>query len=239
MKKNRSFLITISILLFLFSAVFACTDSSEQSNASDNASSESEMNTQEEITTEELQEIENQETEVSYIDESLSAGKASFAENIFTFNYPSNWSIIDSDDIDYLFDTSLSGGSRSSFDYLGGIYIGERWEEDIGESSFTVYIISDSSFAPQISDEQYQSVKNNYQSQFGDRLLGLEKTDFNGYEAFDIKTIGNSMMTQSWQKYVMSEGKVFVLTFMSRIELYEAYQVIFSDILDSFDIQEY
>ena len=239
MKKNRNFLIPISILLLLFFLVFACTDSSEQSNASDNTSSESEINTQEEIKTEEVQEMEDEDTGVSYIDESLSADKASFAENIFTFDYPSNWSIIENDDIDYLFDTSLAGGSISSFDYLGGVYVGERWEEDIGESSFTVYIISDSSFIPQITDDQYQSVKNSYENQFGDRLLGLEKTEFKGYEAFDIKTIGKSRKTQSWQKYVMSEGKVFVLTFMSRIELYEAYQVIFSDTFDSFDIQEY
>ncbi len=236
--KKHNFLISITILLLLFSIIVACSSPSGQGTDPDTAPSESESNEREEIATEGVQEIDEEEARVSYLDKSISVSKASFADNSFTFDYPSNWNIIDDDAIDYLFDTSLSGGSRSDFDYLGGVYVGDLWKEDIGEASFTIYVIDDPSFTAEVTDDRYQAVKNSYENQFGERLLGLEKTEFNGYEAFDIKTIGNSRMTQSRQIYIMTEGKVCVLTFMSRIELYEDYWVILADILDSFNIQE-
>jgi hypothetical protein len=174
----------------------------------------------------------------SYLEESLAAGPVSFSENIFAFDYPSNWKIIDEQAINQLFKTSMEGSTRDSFDYIGGVYLGENWSEDIGEAVFSIYTVSDSSFNGTISNEQYDSIKNNYESQFGERLLSLNKIKFNSLDAVEIKTIGRSEQTQSWSINTIAEGEAYMLDLRAKRELYDDYEPIFIKIINSFKISK-
>lgn len=230
--KRNVYIISLTIFLLIFGFSLACTSKEENSQE---AEPEIVLSAEEEKLTEESN-VKNQDN--FYLEESLAAELTSFSENIFMFDYPSNWKIINEDAIDILFQTSLKGGSRSSFDYIGGVYCGDKWSEDIGEAVFIIFIISDAAFSKTISEEQYNSVKESYESRFGDRLLSIDRIDFNGFESFEIKTIGKSLKTQSWAINATADGRAYMLDLRSKKELYKEYEPLFSAILDSFTISE-
>ena len=163
---------------------------------------------------------------------------AGFSEDIFSFDYPSNWKIIDDTAIDKLFNTSLKGGSKSDFDYIGGVYVGDFWEEDIGEAVLTIYIVSDPNFSSTMSEDQYNSIKSSYESQFGDRLLSIERVSLDGFDAVDIKTIGKSEQTQSWAINATGDGEAYMLDLRAKVNQYSGYEPIFQEIVDSFKISK-
>lgn len=132
----------------------------------------------------------------------------------------------------------MEGASKSDYAYIGGVYVGDSWAEDIGEAVFSITIIEDSFFNRTPSNDQYNTLKDNYESQFGDRLLSIAKTQIPGFLALEVKTIGKSKLTQSRTFYVFSEGKAYALDLRSKIELYDSYEPIFIDIMKTFQIVE-
>lgn len=225
----KRYIIAIIVFLLIFGFSLACTAEPE-TKTSEGVS--------EPTYVEETTELE--ETEItqdnSYLQESLDLKPASFSEDIFTFDYPSNWKVIDDNAVEQLFKTSLEGDSRDSFDYIGGVYVGESWAEDIGEAVFTIFIVSDTSFSNTITEEQYNNIKDSYESQFGDRLISIDKIKFKDFDAVELKTIGKSEQTQSWAINITVDGMAFMLDLRSIKELYAGYEPIFTNIIDSLEI---
>ncbi|MBU2598058.1 MAG: hypothetical protein KKC53_02600 [Actinobacteria bacterium] len=176
--------------------------------------------------------------EKSYIKESIAAESKTFSESVFTFKYPSNWKKIDDKKIDEIFKTSMRGGSPDNFEYIGGVYIGDSWKEDIGEAVFSIFVISDPASTGTISDEQYENVKNTYESQYGKRLISINQSTICDLPDIEIKTIGKSKETQSWGIYIIISGKTYMLDLRARKELYPDYEPIFIDIIDSLKISK-
>ena len=220
---NKKYIIPIIIFFLIFGFSLACTAKSGDVKEETN------------IETSKEEEPVQQKT---YLEESQSAELASFSENIFSFNYPSNWKKVDEQTIDILFQTSMRGGSQSSFDYIGGVYVGDNWEEDIGEAVFVIYTFSDPSFGSTISDEQYQSTKNSFETQYGDRLLSIDKITFQDLSAAEIRSIGKSQKTQAWEIFIIDNGKGYMLGLRAKKELYSDYEPILIDIIDSLKISK-
>lgn len=232
------FKLTILVTILVLFSLTGCCFSSGPSETTKTTVSEITATLTEEDKAEDTQESAESVAQSLFLEESLQAEMESFSEDIFSFDYPSNWKIIDDTAIGELFETSLEGGSESDFDYIGGVYVGDLWEEDIGEAVFTIYIVSDSAFSSTMSDDQYNAVKSSYESQFGDRLLSIEKINLDGFDAVDVKTIGKSEKTQSWAINATGDGEAYMLDLRSKVNLYAGYEPIFQDIINSFRISK-
>ena len=230
--------LTIFVAILVLFTLTGCCFSSGSSTTTENTITETTATLTEEAEVEDTLEAANTAAKSSLLEESLRAEMTSFSENTFSFDYPSNWKIIDDAAIDKLFNTSLKGGSKSDFDYIGGVYVGDFWEEDIGEAVFTIYIVSDSAFSSTMSEGQYNAIKSSYESQFGSRLLSIEKASIDGFDAVDIKTIGKSEQTQSWAINATGDGEAYMLDLRAEINQYAGYEPIFQDILNSFKISK-
>lgn len=132
----------------------------------------------------------------------------------------------------------MRGGSPDNFEYIGGVYIGDLWKEDIGEAVFLIFVISDPAITGTISDEQYKNVKNTYESQYGKRILSIKQNTICDLPTIETKTIGKSNETQSWGIFIMISGKTYMLDLRARKELYPDYEPIFIDIIDSLEISK-
>ena len=230
--------LTIFVVMLVLFALTGCCFSSGSSTTTETTIPETTITLTEEDAAEDTQEAAESVAQSLFLEESLQAEMTGFSENIFSFDYPSNWKIIDDAAIDKLLNTSMQGASRSDFDYIGGVYVGDFWEEDIGEAVFTIYIVSDSAFSSTMSDDQYNAIKSSYESQFGNRLLSIEKISLDGFDAVDIKTIGKSEQTQSWAINATGDGEAYMLDLRAEINQYAGYEPIFQDILNSFKISK-
>jgi hypothetical protein len=231
-------LIPFLILGTIFAITLACSGTGGESRE------EVELETKEQIIKEEVIIEETEEElptiEKSYLKDSLAAESAIFTENIFSFNYPSNWRIINEEVVDSIFETSMRGWPKENFEYIGGVYIGEKWEEAIGEAVFSLFVISDPNFNGTITDEQYENVKNAYESEFGNRLLYINRIAICDLPAIEMKTIGKSDKTQNWGIFIVPEvnGRFYNLDLRTGRELYPDYELIFIDIIDSLEISK-
>ena len=230
--------LTIFVVVLVLFTLTGCCFSSGSSTTTGTTIPEISATLTEEDAAEDTQEPGESTAQSSSLEDSLQAEITGFSENIFSFDYPSNWKIIDDAAIDKLLNTSMKGASRNDFDYIGGVYVGNFWEEDIGEAVFTIYIVSDSAFSSTLSEEQYNAIKSSYESQFGNRLLSIEKVSFNGFDAVDIKTIGKSEQTQSWAINATGDGEAYMLDLRAEINQCSGYEPIFQDIVDSFKISK-
>ena len=230
--------LTIFVAMLVLFTLTGCCFSSGSSTTTKTTIPETTITLTEEDAAEDTQEAAESVAQSSFLEESLQAEMTGFSENIFSFDYPSNWKIIDDAAIDKLLNTSMQGASRSDFDYIGGVYVGDFWEEDIGEAVFTIYIVSDSAFSSTMSDDQYNAIKSSYESQFGNRLLSIEKISLDGFDAVDVKTIGKSEQTQSWAINATGDGEAYMLDLRAEINQYAGYEPIFQDILNSFKISK-
>ena len=231
--KKVKYLFPFVVIGLIFALALACNGSKEES--SEKATAETKKEIIEEIT-----KAEDYSVEKTYLEESLAAEPATFSENIFSFKYPSNWKRIDENLTDSIFETSMRGWPKENFDYIGGIYIGEKWKEAIGEAVFSLFVVSDPNFNGTITDEQYENVKKAYESEFGSRLLSIERSTVCELPAIEIKTIGKSDKTQNWGIFIVPEisGKFYMLDLRTTKELYEGYEPIFIDIIDSLEISK-
>jgi len=230
--------LTIFVVMLVLFALTGCCFSSGSSTTTETTIPETTITLTEEDAAEDTQEAAESVAQSSFLEESLQAEMTGFSENIFSFDYPSNWKIIDDSAIDKLLNTSMQGASRNDFDYIGGVCVGDFWEEDIGEAVLTIYIVSDSAFSSTMSEEQYNSVKSSYESQFGSRLLSIEKVSLDGLDAVDVKTIGKSEKTQSWAINSTGDGEAYMLDLRAKVNQYSGYEPIFQDIVDSFKISK-
>ena len=230
--------LTIFVAMLVLFTLTGCCFSSGSSTTTETTIPETTITLTEEDAAEDTQEAAESVAQSSFLEESLQAEMTGFSENIFSFDYPSNWKIIDDAAIDKLLNTSMQGASRNDFDYIGGVYVGDFWEEDIGEATFTIFIVSDPAFSSTMSDDQYNAIKSSYESQFGNRLLSIEKVSLDGFDAVDIKTIGKSEQTQSWAINATGDGEAYMLDLRAEINQYAGYEPIFQDILNSFKISK-
>ena len=230
--------LTIFVAMLVLFTLTGCCFSSGSSTTTETTIPETTITLTEEDAAEDTQEAAESVAQSSFLEESLQAEMTGFSENIFSFDYPSNWKIIDDAAIDKLLNTSMQGASRIDFDYIGGVYVGDFWEEDIGDAVCTIYIVSDSAFSSTMSDDQYNAIKSSYESQFGNRLLSIEKVSLDGFDAVDIKTIGKSEQTQSWAINATGDGEAYMLDLRAEINQYAGYEPIFQDILNSFKISK-
>ena len=230
--------LTIFVVILVLFTLTGCCFSSGSSTTIGTTITETTATLTDENAVEDTQEATESVAQSSFIEESLQAEMTGFSENIFSFDYPSNWKIIDDTVIDKLLNTSMQGASRNDFDYIGGVYVGDFWEEDIGEAVFTIYLVSDSAFSSTMSEEQYNAVKSSYGSQFGSRLLSVKRVSLDGFDAVDIKTIGKSEQTQSWAINATGDGEAYMLDLRAEVNQYAGYEPIFQDILNSFKISK-
>jgi hypothetical protein len=230
--------LTIFAAMLVLFTLTGCCFSSGSSTTTETTTTETIVTLTEENSVEDTQEATESVAQSSFLKESLQAEMTGFSDNIFSFDYPSNWKIIDDAAIDKLLNTSMQGASRNDFDYIGGVYVGDFWEEDIGEAMLTIYIVSDSAFSSTMTEDQYNAVKSSYESQFGDRLLSIEKVSLDGFDAVDIKTIGKSEQTQSWAINATGDGEVYMLDLRAEVNQYVGYEPIFQDIVNSFKISK-
>ncbi len=222
----------------IFAIALACSGTGGESKEEVGLEKEEQIGN-EEVAIEETEE-EVSPVEVSFAEESLSAELTTFSENIFSFNYPSNWKTVNEGVVDSIFETSMRGWPKENFEYIGGVYIGEKWEEAIGEAAFSLFVVSDPNFEGTITDEQYENVKDAYKSEFGNRLLDISKITICDLPAIEIKTIGKSDKTQNWGIFIVPEvsGRYYNLDLRAKKDLYPDYEPIFIDIVSSLEISK-
>jgi LysM repeat protein/ribosomal protein L40E len=169
----------------------------------------------------------------------VTAVPTTFAENIFSFEYPSNWERITEEEISALLKTSLKGLQPGNYDYIGGVYIGGVGDCR-GCAQIVIVVANDPSLTGTLTDEQYELVKEATEQQMGSRLISYSKTEVSSMPATESVHIGASRQSKLWELIVVppEPGVAYLFTCSSHKDSYADFEGVFAQAIESLRIGE-
>ena len=169
----------------------------------------------------------------------VTAAPTTFVENIFSFEYPSNWDRITEKEIDTLLKTSLKGLKPGRYDYIGGVYTGGVGDCR-GCAQIVIVVIKDPSLTGTLTDEQYEQVKEAAEKQMGSRLISHHKTELSSMPAAESIHIGASRLTKLWELIIVPSepGVAYLFSCSSHKDLYADCEEVFKRAIESLRIGE-
>lgn len=168
----------------------------------------------------------------------VTAAPTTFAENIFSFEYPSNWELITEAHIPVLLETSLKGLKTGSYDYVGGVYIGGV-EDRRGCAKIVVVVFRDPSLPGTLTDEHYQRVKAVTEKEMGSRLIRHRKIEVSSMPAAESVHIGKSRVTKLWDLIVVppEPGIAYMVSCCSHKDSYDDFEPVFEQAIGTLKIR--
>ncbi len=162
-----------------------------------------------------------------------------FAEDIFSFEYPSNWERITEEEIDTLLETSLKGLRPGGYDYIGGVHVGGVGECR-GCAQIVIVVVKDPSLTGTLTDEQYEQVKEAAEEQMGSRLISHRKTEVSSMPAAESIHIGASPQTKLWELIIVppDPGVAYLFSCSSHKDSYSDFEGVFERSIESLRIGE-
>jgi len=168
------------------------------------------------------------------------AALTTFAENIFSFEYPSNWDRITEEEIDTLLETSLKGLLRpGAYDYIGGVYTGGVGDCR-GCAQIVIVVVKDPSLTGTLTDEQYEQGKEAAEDQMGSRLISYRKTEVSSMPAVESIHVGASRRTKLWNLIIVppEPGVAYMFSCSSHKDSYADFEDVFERAIESLRIGE-
>lgn len=167
------------------------------------------------------------------------AVQTTFTDNLFSFEYPSDWKVITDDEVDTLLETSLKGLRSDAYDYIGGVYIG-----GVGNcrncAQIVIVGLKDPSLTGTLTDEQYERVREAAEEQMGARLISHRKTEVSGMPASESVYIGASRQAKLWELIIVppEPGVAYLFSCSSHIDSYADFEPVFERAMESLRIGE-
>jgi uncharacterized membrane protein YhaH (DUF805 family) len=149
-----------------------------------------------------------------------------FDDHQVSFDYPSNWEVIDDSGVQTLLKGTLKG--IGDWEYIGGVYTNSPDDcRDCAQIVVTVIPLPDG--FPGWSDEFYESIKQNAQSAMGDRLQLHRQVRIGDHPGWESIYLGKSGRTKLWDKsFVPKDGNVLVmLSASANPDQFDQFQPIF------------
>ena len=132
-----------------------------------------------------------------------------FSDHSVSFEYPSNWEIIDEDGIQTLLQGTLEG--IGDWDYIGGVYT-KKADDCLDCAQVTITVIPIPTGFPGWSDEFYEQIKQNAESSMGDRLQLHRQVQIGDYPGWETIYLGKSGRTKIWDKSFLPSGESILVT---------------------------
>lgn len=169
----------------------------------------------------------------------VTAVPTTFAENIFSFEYPSNWKKITQKEISTLFETSLKGMKVGGYDYIGGIYTGGVGDCR-GCAQIVIVVVKNPSLTGTLTDEQYEQAKEATEKQMGSRLISYSKTEVSSMPATESVHIGASRQSKLWELIIVppEPGVAYLFSCSSHKDSYDDFEEVFARAIKSLRIGE-
>jgi LysM repeat protein/tetratricopeptide (TPR) repeat protein len=169
----------------------------------------------------------------------VTAVPTTFAENVFSFEYPSNWKKITEKEISTLFETSLKGAESGDYDYIGGVYTGGVGDCR-GCAQIVIVVAKNPSLTGTLTDEQYEQAKEAIEKQMGSRLISYSKTEISSMPATESVHIGASGQSKLWELIVVppEPGVAYLFSCSSHKDSYADFEEVFARAIKSLRIGE-
>jgi len=162
-----------------------------------------------------------------------------FNENIFSFEYPSNWERITDKEISTLLKTSLKGLKVGGYDYIGGVYT-DGVGDCRGCAQIVIVVVKNPSLTGTLTDEQYEQVKEATEKQMGSRLISHRKTEVSSMPATESVHIGASRQSKLWELIIVppEPGMAYMFSCSSHKDSYDDFEEVFERAIKSLRIGE-
>jgi hypothetical protein len=149
-----------------------------------------------------------------------------FNDHQVSFEYPSNWEVVDDAGVQTLLHGSLQG--IGDWEYIGGVFT-----EDLDPcddcASFTIAIIPLPDGFTGWSDAFYEQIKQSAQSSMGERLQLHRQVQIGDYPGWESIYLGKSGQTKIWAKsfLVSGESVLVMVSTSSNPDQFDQFQPIF------------
>ena len=163
-----------------------------------------------------------------------------FRDNIFSFEYLSDWEVITDKEIDVLLKTSLEGLKPGNYDYIGGVYKGGV-DNCQGCATIVVVVVKNPSLTGTLSDQEYERVKAAAEQQMGSRLISHRKTEVSSMPAAESVHTGKSRLTKLWELIIVppEPGVAYLFNCSSHKDSYPSFEEAFKRAIESLRIGEF
>ncbi len=165
------------------------------------------------------------------------AGPQTFQDNVFSFEYPGDWEVVDDSGVRTLLRTSLKGLTREGYSYIGGVYTGAL-DTRKGCASIVLVVLKDPSLQGTLTDNDYANVKASYEETMGSRLISIRQTTVSALPAVEIVHIGASRQSRIHSLMIVPQekGLAYSVTCSAHVDDYEPFEPAFDAALSSLRI---
>jgi hypothetical protein len=156
----------------------------------------------------------------------------------FSFEIPGDWQLITEEDYSALLNDSLKGMDASQLAYLGGAYTG-----GLGACASCGQVViaglNEPSIQGELTEEQFQIIKQNQQQTMGERLISYEYVSVDGLPAAESHHNGRSGETRLWEYIIVppTPGLVYLFSMSSLEDEYTHFEPVFQIIVATLQIQ--
>ena len=167
------------------------------------------------------------------------AGSATFDEDVFSFEYPSDWTLITAADIPALLRGALQGLTSDQYRYIGGVYTGTLNGPD-GCAQIVLVVLKDANIAGTFTDEQYEAVREATEQRMGSRLLSHRYVVVGGLPGAESIHIGVSQQTKLWDLIVVppEPGVAYSVSCSALKGEYARFEEVFSHAIETMGFME-
>ncbi|MBN1401453.1 MAG: LysM peptidoglycan-binding domain-containing protein [Anaerolineae bacterium] len=160
-----------------------------------------------------------------------------FQEEIFSFEYPSDWRRIGQEETETLLKTALKGAQPEQLAYVGGVYTGGV--ENAKDCAMVVLlIVKNAAFPGGLTDEQYQQAEQAARRQMGTRLVSYRQMNIGSIPAVESVHVGASRLSQLRDVTIFpaEPGVVYMVSCSSHKDCYDDYAAVFERVVSSLSI---
>jgi LysM repeat protein len=132
-----------------------------------------------------------------------------FRDDVFSFEYPSNWKRMSESEVNAARAMLSLGGAAGDFEYVGGVYTGDLITgRDLGLVAVTVIKVS--GLPGTLTDAQFSQLKATYERQIGSDLLSIEKTQVGSMSGVELEVLQSGMRNLLLLIFSGEQGRAYM-----------------------------
>jgi hypothetical protein len=153
----------------------------------------------------------------------------SFSEDVFSFEYPSDWTPITEDEIPILLAGALEGMDESQARYIGGVWTGGL-VDCAGCAQIVLVVMEQKGMQGPLTEEQYQNYRDATEQRMGSRLISTRYATVGGLPGAEAIHVGASQRTKLWDLIVLppEPGLIYSMSCTALKDEYEQFEGVFA-----------
>jgi hypothetical protein len=161
-----------------------------------------------------------------------------FAENVFSFEVPSDWNTMSEEDTVALLETALEGYSWQGHDYAGGVY-SQGTDSCPGCAQIVVAVVRMQGMTGSLTTEQYQDIREAAQQQMGSRLVSQHRTEVGSLPAVESTYLDAERLARVRTLVIIPDepGVVYLVTCCAHKDAFADFEAVFERALGSLEIE--